>query len=112
MIGEQCSVRLRHQGTSDVETRRAPFVQSGRLTAVVEDADGEVVVMQVGPTKMEFFIADFAGLFQGYDPAQRLLRDAVQHQDFVEIRVLRDRLSYYNEAQYARVSQPDRVEVA
>ena len=94
-----------------METFTAPFVQSGRLTAVVEDTDGEVVVMQVGPTKREFFIADFASLFEGYDHARRLLHDAVQHQDFVEIRVLRDRLSYYNEAQYARVSQPDRVEV-
>jgi hypothetical protein len=104
-------VRLRRQGTSDVETYTAPFVQSGRLTAIVEAAEGEVVVMQVGPTKMEFFIADFAELFQGADHAQRVLRDAVQHQDFVEIRVLRDRLSYYNQAQYARVSQPDHVDV-
>jgi hypothetical protein len=60
---------------------------------------------------MEFFIADFAELFQRADHAQRVLRDAVQHQDFVEIRVLRDRLSYYDEAQYAGVSQPDRVDV-
>jgi hypothetical protein len=104
------AVRLRRQGTSDVETYTAPFVQSGRLTAVVENDEGAVVVMHVGPTKIDFFIADFASLFEGYDNARRLLHDAVQHQDFVEIRVLRDRLSYYNKAQYARVSV--RVEVA
>lgn len=60
--------------------------------------------MSVGPTKMEFFIADFSRLLKGHQNADRLLRDAVEHRDFVEIRVLRDRLSYYNEAQYARVS--------
>jgi hypothetical protein len=46
--------------------------------------------MKVGPAKMEVFIADFAGLFQGHQHADRLLRDAVEHQDFVEIRVPTD----------------------
>jgi hypothetical protein len=104
------SVRLRRQGSTAVETATAPFVQSGRLTAVVEDDDGGVIVMKVGPTKMEFFIGDFVGLFQGAEHAQWFLRDAVQHQDFVEILVLPDALSYYNVAQYARVLNA-RVEV-
>jgi hypothetical protein len=103
IASEGSSLRIRRPGSTAVETPTAGFVQSGRLTAVLEDDDGGVVVMQVGPTKMEFFIADFAGLFQGEDHAQRLLRDAVQHQDFVEIRVLHDRLSYHNPAQYARI---------
>jgi hypothetical protein len=98
MTSEVPSLRIRRPGLIGVETRTAPFQQSGRLVAILEDDDGGVIVMQVGPTKMEFFIADFARLFQGEDHAQRLLRDAVQHQDFVEIRVLRDGLSYYNPA--------------
>jgi hypothetical protein len=105
MLGEAPSLRLRRNRSSGVEIRTAPFVQSGRLITAVDDEDGGVVTMQVGRTTMEFFIADFAALFQGYEHAQRLLRDAVNHQDFVEIRVTREGLSYANVAQYARVQE-------
>lgn len=86
-----------------METRTGPFVQSGRLIAVLENEDGGVVVMRAGRTTLEFLISDFAALFEGYDNAQRLLRDAVQHSDLVEIRVTRERLSYANRAQYERI---------
>lgn len=50
-----------------METRAAPFVQSGRRSAIVEDDDdGAAVLTQVGPPKMELFIADFATLFEGH----------------------------------------------
>jgi hypothetical protein len=101
-MSERASLRLQWEGSTVVETCRVPFVQSGRLTAVVQDDAGEAVVMRVGPKTLAFFVADFAELFQGHDHAQRLLRDAVEHQDFVEIRVLPERLSYHNAAQYAR----------
>ena len=104
MITAEHALRIRRQGNGVIETRRAPFVQSGRLTVVLEK-EGGVVVMQVGRTTMEFFIRDFAALFQGHQNAQLLLRDAVQHRDFVEIRVMRERLSYHNSAQYARVAK-------
>ena len=97
------ALRIRRQGSRFIETRATPFAQSGRLTAVNDNEDGGCVVMQAGRTTLEFFIADFAVLFQGEHHAQRLLRNAVRHQDFVNIRVTGERLSYYNPAQYARV---------
>jgi hypothetical protein len=95
-------LRIRRQGNAVIETRSAPFVQSGRLIAVLED-EGGIIVMQAGRTTLQFFIRDFAELFQGEHHAQRLLRNAAQYRDFVEIRVMRERLSYHNPAQYARV---------
>jgi hypothetical protein len=108
IISEMLSLRVRRQNVQGVEIRTPPFVQSGRLTAIIEDsededADGGIVVMHAGRTTMHFFIKDFAALFQGYHNAQRLLRNAVKHQDFVEIRMMRERLSYHNKAQYARI---------
>jgi len=100
---EACSLRVRWRGDEDVQRHTAPFVQSGRLVALVADEAGEGVTMRVGPTSLTFFIADFAEPLGGLGHARRLLRDAVEHQDLVEIRVLRDRLSYRNEAQYRRV---------
>jgi hypothetical protein len=102
MMTSENVLRIRRQGSEAIETRTAPFVQSGRLTTVLED-EGGIVVMQAGRTTVQFFIRDFAALFQGEHHAQRLLRNAAQHRDFVEIRVMRDRLSYHNPAQYARV---------
>jgi hypothetical protein len=68
------SLRLRLHNAPSVETRTAPFVQSGRLTAIIEDtededADGGIVVMHAGRTTMYFFIKDFAALFQSYHNA-------------------------------------------
>jgi hypothetical protein len=108
ITSEIFALRVRRQNVQGVEVRTAPFVQSGRLTTIIEDtededADGGIVVMQAGRTTMHFFIKDFAVLFQGYHNAQRLLRNAVKHKDFVEIRVMRERLSYHNKAQYARI---------
>jgi hypothetical protein len=102
MTTAENALRIRRQGNAAIETRTAPFVQSGRLIAVMED-EGGIIVMQAGRTTLEFFIRDFAVLFQGEHHAQRLLRNAVQYRDFVEIRVMRERLSYHNPAQYARV---------
>jgi hypothetical protein len=102
---ERPFLRIRWQGSNAVETRTAPFVQSGRLTAVVDHEDGGVVVMNAGRTMLEFFIRDFAALFEGYDHARRLLRNAAQHNDFVEISVTRERLSYFNPTQYERVQK-------
>lgn len=102
MVTAEHAVRIRRQGSAVIETRTAPFVQSGRLIAVMED-EGGIVVMQAGRTIFQFFIRDFAALFQRHQNAQLLLRDAVYHQDFVEIRVMRERLSYHNPAQYARI---------
>jgi hypothetical protein len=101
-------LRIRRQGNPVIETCTAPFVQSGRLIALVED-EGGIVVMQAGRTTLQLFIRDFAALFQGERHAQRLLRNAVQHRDFVEIRVMRERLSYHNPAQYARVPKAARA---
>jgi len=95
-------LRVRPRG-AEVEIRTAPFVQSGRLGDMIEEKDGGIVTMQVGRTTMEFFVEDFAALFGGYEHARRLLGNAAEHKDFVEIRVLRERLSYHNPAQYARV---------
>lgn len=96
-------VRIRWRAAEEPQTRRAPFVLSGRLIALTGTAEQEEVVMRVGPRTPAFFVADFAALFEGLAHARRLLRDAVQHQDFVEIQVQRERLCYRNEAQYARV---------
>jgi hypothetical protein len=102
MTTSEHALHIRRQGNPVIETCTAPFVQSGRLIAVLEDENG-IILMQAGRTTLEFFIRDFAALFQGEHNAQRLLRNAVQHRDFVEIRVMRERLSYHNPAQYARV---------
>jgi hypothetical protein len=102
MTASENILRIRREGNAGIETRTAPFVQSGRLVAVLED-EGGIVIMQAGRATLQFFIRDFAELFQGEHHAQRLLRNAVQHRDFVEIRVMRERLSYHNPAQYARV---------
>jgi hypothetical protein len=102
MTTSENALRIRRQGNAAIETRTTPFVQSGRLNAVLED-EGGVIVMHAGRTTLQFFIRDFAELFQGEHHAQRLLRNAVDHQDFVEIRVMRERLSYHNPAQYARI---------
>jgi hypothetical protein len=103
MTSETFSVRIRWQGSGNVDTCAAPFVQSGRLIDIVEDEVSGVVVMQAGRMRLELFIQDFAALFQGYDNALRFLRDAVEHKDFVEVRVMRERPAYYNPAQYQRI---------
>jgi hypothetical protein len=102
MITAGNALRIRRQGNAVIETRTAPFGQSGRLIDVLEE-EGGIVVMQAGRTTLHFFIRDFTELLQGHQNAQLLLRNAVQHRDFVEIRVMRERLSYHNPAQYARV---------
>ena len=109
MLTTEHALRIGRQGNATIETRGAPFVQSGRLVAVTEEHGG-TIVMQAGRTTLQFFIRDFTELFQGPQNAQLLLRNAVQHQDFVEIRVMRERLSYHNPAQHARLSKTARDE--
>jgi hypothetical protein len=101
-------LRLRRQGADEAEIRKAPFIQSERLAALIEDeedekADGDVVVMQVRRTTISFYMRDLACLFQGEENARRLLRNAFLHNDFVEIRLMRGLLAYYNREQYERI---------
>ncbi len=101
------TLSLRWQGKKDVERRGAPFLQSGRLVELREgeEGEGDLFVMRVGKEEIEFFIKDFAELFETYERARMIFSDAVYHQDFVEIRALSDRLAYVNDAQYVRLQK-------
>ena len=107
------TLRVRRQGSRSTDILTAPFVQSGRLVAIgLADDDEEMIEMRVGRTTMRFFLDDFSDLLQGSDNARYLLNDAVEHNDYVEIRVTKERLSYRNDAQYARVSETREKETA
>lgn len=110
---ESPTLRVRRQGSRYTDILTAPFVQSGRLVAIgLADDDEEMIELRVGRTTMRFFLDDFSDLLQGSDNARYLLNDAVEHNDYVEIRVTKERLSYRNDAQYARVSETREKETA
>lgn len=103
------SLRVRLQDDDVTCVRSAPFVQSGRLTAFRAEGEDALVEMQVGRNALQFHLKDFSDLFEGIENARYLLQDAVQHQDYVEIRVLSKRLSYRNQAQYERFTDGSSV---
>jgi hypothetical protein len=90
---------MQRQGSEALQAVHAPFCQSGRLIAV----DQTYFVLDAGRTTLRFFVEDWAELLGGRESALRLLHNAAAHRDFVELRVLPKRLSYHNEAQYARI---------
>src|SRR5690349_2069544 len=92
-------IHIRQQGSENVETCPAPFVQSGRLVAM----DGDWITMRAGRATISFFIPDFFDLLGGDESTRRILKNALEHEDFVEFRVTKTRLAYHNEAQYARL---------
>ena len=92
-------IHIRQQGSDNVETCGPPFSQSGRLVAM----NGDWITLRTGRATMSLFVPDFVDLLGGDDNARRLLRNALEHEDFVEFRVTQTRLGYRNEAQYERL---------